>query len=391
MSLINQMLQELEARRSEVNGGESFVQQIRAVPERRRVHPAWWVALSLGIVLSGLLTWLMLRPAAPAPVQEPRAQLPLKLEASMADAIAALPDQPQQAMQETPVSPVPQAVAEPRLPEPDPQVPSATTSTPVAVQVSAPAPVASPTSVSIVSAKGASASLTPETTKAQVATPSGATPVEAVQKQTEPVSASVVINKQVKELTPQQRAENEYRKAINMVQQGRSQDAIAGLEQALQLDPHHAAARQALISVLIGAKRQEEAVRHARHGLELDAAQPGLAMILARLQVDRGELRPAIETLEQTLSHASDRADYHAFLAALLQRDERHRQAVEHYAAALQRTPQNGVWWMGLGISLQAENRSKEALDAFRRARGTNSLSPELQAFVDTRIGQLQQ
>ncbi len=45
---------------------------------------------------------------------------------------------------------------------------------------------------------------------------------------------------------------------------------------------------------------------------------------------------------------------------------------------------------MGLGISLQALNRNTEAQDAFRRAKNSNSLNPELQAFVDQRLRQLQ-
>jgi len=43
-----------------------------------------------------------------------------------------------------------------------------------------------------------------------------------------------------------------------------------------------------------------------------------------------------------------------------------------------------------LGISLQALNRNIEAQDAFRRARSSSTLSPELQAFVDQRLKQLQ-
>lgn len=191
-------------------------------------------------------------------------------------------------------------------------------------------------------------------------------------------------------MTPQQRAENEYRRALGLLQQGRSTDAAAALEQALQLDARHAGARQALVGTLLDARRQDEALRRAREGLALDPAQPGLAMIVARIQLERGEVRAAIESLERGLPHGAERADYQAFLAALLQRDGRHKQAVEHYVLALQRAPDNGVWWMGMGISLQADQRAAEAQEAFRRARASGTLTPELQAFVESRLGQLQ-
>lgn len=365
MSLINQMLQELEARRSEVTGTDMYGQQIRAVPGRRRIHPAWWVALALGIALSGLLAWLVLRPPVSDPARNPGQQLPLKLDIDLNATPAMRQNPPPQAPQPAVVAnAIPEAAVEAPILRPPP------------VQA-VPAPAV----------KEAPAAPVPELAKVVVA----AKPLvaDSVSKQPEAV-APVVISKQVKELTPQQRAENEYRKSIQSLQQGKSVEAASGLERTLHLDPQHAAARQTLIGLLLESKRQDEAVRMAREGLGIDPAQPGLAMILARLQIEKGELRAAIETLERTLPYAAERAEYHAFLAALLQRDERHKQAAERYLLALQRAPQNGVWWMGLGISLQAEQRTNEAQEAFRRAKATNSLSPELLAFVEARLNQLQ-
>jgi MSHA biogenesis protein MshN len=100
-------------------------------------------------------------------------------------------------------------------------------------------------------------------------------------------------------------------------------------------------------------------------------------------------LRPAIATLERTLPHAAAQSGYEAFLAALLQRDEQHRRAVEHYLVALRTAPEAGLWWMGLGISYQALQRQGEALDAFARAKASGSLTAELSTFVDSRLAQL--
>src|SRR5262249_18591835 len=152
---------------------------------------------------------------------------------------------------------------------------------------------------------------------------------------------------------------------------------------ALQADALHAAARQMLVGLMLQTKRTDEAVRLAQEGLTGDPSQFGLAMILARVQVDQGKLQTAIATLNRSLQYAGDRPDYQAFLAALLQRDWHNKEAIEHYLAALGKSPQNGVWWMGLGISLQAEGRLADAKEAFTRAKVTNTLTPELTAFVD--------
>jgi MSHA biogenesis protein MshN len=184
-----------------------------------------------------------------------------------------------------------------------------------------------------------------------------------------------------------QRAEGEYRRALIALQDGRMTETVAALEQALKLDPGHEAARQTLVGLLIEAKRSEEAIRHLQAGLALDARQPALAMLLARLQIERGG--SGIDTLTRTLPYAGNNADYHAFLAGALQREQRHREAAEQYQAALRGAPANGVWWMGLGMSLQAEKRNAEALEAFQRARASGSLSAELLAFVERRLQQL--
>ncbi|TFW05071.1 tetratricopeptide repeat protein, partial [Oxalobacteraceae bacterium OM1] len=199
------------------------------------------------------------------------------------------------------------------------------------------------------------------------------------------------VEKHIKDLSPQQRAENEYRKAVTALQQGHLTEAISGLESTLQIDARHAAARQALIGALVDAGRTDEAIRKAKDALAQDPAQAGVAMVLARLQLEKGELPSAIGTMERSLPYSADRSDYQAFLAALLQRAQRHKEAVEHYFAALRIAPQNGVWWMGTGISLQADGRNAEAREAFKRAKATGSLSPDLSAFVDTRLAQLGQ
>jgi len=43
-----------------------------------------------------------------------------------------------------------------------------------------------------------------------------------------------------------------------------------------------------------------------------------------------------------------------------------------------------------LGMSLQAVNRTADAQEAYRRARGAANIHPELAAFAEQRLKQLQ-
>ncbi|WP_151446309.1 tetratricopeptide repeat protein [Lacisediminimonas profundi] len=182
----------------------------------------------------------------------------------------------------------------------------------------------------------------------------------------------------------------EFDSAVNLLHEGKIDLAIDRLQRLLAAHPQHVRAREVLIATLIDVRRIDEAAGLARDGLALNPAQPKLAMTLARLQLERGELAPAIATLEATKNHAGNQPVYHAFLAALVQRAGRYRDAADHYTIALRTVPQNGVWWMGLGISYQALKQDAEAEQAFRRARAAGGLSPELQTFVGNRLSQLQ-
>jgi MSHA biogenesis protein MshN len=367
MSLINQMLQDLEGRRVGSTAAGGLQGHVRVVTAQRSTsRTIWWFFALAVVLLLAAAAWFVLRTKPVAEIKLQPDFLSLKIAP---DLIAASePIAPASAIEDKPVT------------------------LPAIEAATVPAPALVPVQPNVATVKEI-----PQTVAAPAVTePVPATTPAPKQKTTssEPKTAHVVappanINKEIKELTPQQRAENEYRKATLALQQGKMNEAQGELEQAISLDPAHVAARQALVGVLLENKRQDEAVRRLQDGLNLDPHQSGLAMILARLQLERGELDPAIATLERTLPYAGERADYQAFLAALMQRQSRHKDAIEHFSIALRKNPQNGVWWMGMGISLQAEKRTQEARDAFNQAKATNSLSPDLFAFVEQRLSQL--
>jgi MSHA biogenesis protein MshN len=211
-------------------------------------------------------------------------------------------------------------------------------------------------------------------------TPIPAPPIAA------PTANTTLISKKIEPLTTAQLAENSYRKAVSLMQQGRTEDSISELNQALTLDPHHHEARLTLAGLLIDAKRTSEAERQLQQALALDPAQSDTSMLLARLQADRGGNVEAIKTLQRGLPNAENQADYQALLATLLDRSGQHQAAIEHYLTALRYAPQSGTWWIGLGIALQADGQADKARAAFLRARATNSLNADLSAYVDQQL-----
>ncbi|HYD96061.1 MAG TPA: tetratricopeptide repeat protein [Noviherbaspirillum sp.] len=401
MSLINKVLRELDARRADAPGTGSFAQPVRAVPAPRPKRTVWWGVAAVALMAGGALAWEQFRPAhAPAPAQK-TGQLPLRMDVDLSmeqpgappvspaqpvppEPAAAAVDRPAETAAPVVAVSAPAAPPQALVPPPVPAVPADAGQSKRTPKAAVPKEAVPPAPAPEVSQAAPPAKSTARMPKASVPAPEGR-PSESRSSEAQPA-----ITKQVREMTPQQRAENEYRKAVLAVQQGKAADALPALELTIQLDPQHAAARQVLIGIMLEQNRREDALRIARDGVQLDPGQHGLAMILARLELEKGELHSAIQTLDRSLPYASDRADYLAFLAAVLQRDGQHKRAVDHYLQALQKTPQQGAWWMGLGISLQADRRLAEAQEAFKRAKATNTLSPELLSFVDARLSQLQ-
>jgi len=247
--------------------------------------------------------------------------------------------------------------------------------------------------VEVLNADGASSGLYPLAFKAPpptaqnqtVATSGKAVPPRAMAG----AVAEAGVSKQATQLSLQQQADNEFRRAYQLMREGRNSEAVDGYEAALKLDAGHELARQSLVGLLLEKKRNADAERVLQDGLQNNPRQTGFAMLLARLQVERDALPLALETLQHTLPYAEKLADYQAFVAALLQRQNRHQEAVDYYRKALQLKPQSGVWLMGMGISLRAEQRNTDARDAFKRALETNTLGAELQAFVTQQLKEL--
>lgn len=385
MSLINQMLQDLESRRAAGTELGPVSGDVRALPQRPAATFSW-ARVGIVVLVAVLLGWVVLywigeqQGTSPAPVTavkpvQPPAPLPAAPTPAAATAAATAP---QDAAAAPPLAAAPPPEAAAAKPAPD--------ATEAAARKSAPA------------ARRGETGLKVSTTLS--------VPGEYLERATGPVPAAVVppapplprrkteeppsIEKQMRSVSPGERAENEYRKGAGYFNQGKLSEAFEALRSALQADPGHNAARLLLTGLLLEQKRLDEAQSLLKEGLALNPAHPQLAMRLARLQVERGESPAAADTLQRAAAAAADSAEYRGFHAAVLQRLGRHAEAAREFQAALRLAPQAGLWWMGLGISLEEENRAAEAREAYQKARASGALSPELEQFVGRKLKQLQ-
>ncbi len=395
MSLINQVLLELEKRHAADPGVTSLPPQVRAV--RTLPPPAVrMAAIALILALGAVGAFVYLGDAWP-PGATPRltaAPPPSQIKKQISAPTPATQTATAPALAPALTEPAVQAVLLPpvsRLSEqlsfnPDMGAP--------AVRAAKPKTVARAEKPRAPKSAAASRPAEPGPVTAAVAANSpvaAAAPDSGTATDARPAAAGSPsgIDKQMREMTVQQRAETAFRMGVAQLQDARVSAAEASFREALKEDPMHLGARQALLGLLLDGGRRDEAEQLLRHALELNPRQPRHAMVLARLEVDRGEVGGVINTLVGALPYVRSDPEYYAFLAALLQRDGRHRDAVDYYRTALQSSPGNSVWLMGLGISLRANDQFADAREAFQRAADSKQLNPELQAFVERQLREM--
>ena len=173
-----------------------------------------------------------------------------------------------------------------------------------------------------------------------------------------------------------------------MVNGARLAEATDVLLDVLRQDGGHSASRQLLARLLIDQRRFDEAYAILAEGLALQPAQTGWAMMLARLQVERGDLQAAARTLEGSQQHAAAAggADYLGFAAHVQLRLGHAKTAADLYQAAARAAPAEGRWWLGFGLALEADQRAAEAREMFLRARASGTLNADLSALVDQKL-----
>ncbi len=347
MSLINKMLKDLEARQTGAaprTDARPIFHDLQPTGGERRVRSlAAGSLLVVVIAAGGFFAWQQY-------AQAPRTQL-----AGVATPTAIPP-----AVETVPV------VAD-----------SSATPVPAA---SSPAPVVKPAAAKPEASKPAPAK-TPAAPQ-PVAKPKAAT---ARAPKAEP-EAEARIEKIERTPNPQELAENLYREAARVHAQGNPSEAERLLKTLLVSNPRHTLARERLAGIQLDGGRWTEAQDTLEQGVAQVPQHLPFRYSLARIHLERGNLAEAEKLLDDARRAGHTDAELHAFLAAVHQRASKHGDAIKSYREALTLRPEEGRWWVGLGISLEAQQEAGTARDAYRRALDTGRLPANLARYAEDRI-----
>ena len=216
---------------------------------------------------------------------------------------------------------------------------------------------------------------------------------EAVDVEVADDLAPIKVTKKHHPLNNKQLAEIAYSKGYKLLQQGRMHQGKQFLREALSLYVPHIKAREMLAGIHIKSGHFINAAELLKEGVGVVPDYPLFAQLYARVLLEQKNPQLAIEVLNRGSSSATMSAepDYFALLAATYQRVNNHEKAIDIYLQLVKARPSTGIWWLGLGISLEKLGKNKEALDAYRRAQNTGSLKSGLVKFTNNRVAALKE
>lgn len=163
---------------------------------------------------------------------------------------------------------------------------------------------------------------------------------------------------------------------------GNIEAALALYRQALAKAPTMSQTRLALAAFLRDMRRDSEAMEVLENGYAL-RAQPALAVAAGRLLADQGRREEALDWLVR--GYKSARPVDFALMGALYAHAQRHEEAVAAYRRALAADTSQAGWLLGLGLSLEALGRRDEARGAYRAALERGAFEPEVETFLRDR------
>ncbi len=376
MSVINQMLKDLDRRQQEAEGAAVYVAPMR--------QQGWWMlvltllcTLALGIL--GWRTWIFWQQSQRASLPAAQVEAPRTAPAVAPSAPLAVVVTTQAVSSAAPVAKVPAASAES-----------------TAARVAPSAAEQAPADEAVLADEGnPQEALGDETIPsdeelqpdlyAELAAEQGAEEAPAPAAPRKPG----ILKIETVELSDAELATLAERKATTAMAKGRMEEAQDGYYEVLAHDPHNQGAREQLAGLLYGAGRLTEAAQVLEEGLRLDPAQADLRLLLARVAISGGDRQKALDWLTGYQPDIASNLDYYATWAGLAQELGQPVQASEMYVRLLRQQPDQGRWWLGLGVAEDGQGHRQRALDAYRNAQLHGNLGEASTQWLEQRIGQL--
>jgi MSHA biogenesis protein MshN len=187
--------------------------------------------------------------------------------------------------------------------------------------------------------------------------------------------------------TPYGMAEEAYLDGKWAYERERTNLAVRSLQEALELYPGHLPARETLVKIFEKGGKNGEAMYLLAEGLEIAPDYIVFKKNYARMLSAQGDYDAATKVmLNGGLPAVEEDPEAHVILASLYQRLDESFLAAQTYRNLLVVWPQTGAFWVGLGGALEGQNLQKDAVECYQRALKTENLRKDLLAYAQKRL-----
>jgi len=156
------------------------------------------------------------------------------------------------------------------------------------------------------------------------------------------------------------------------------------LEDVVIITPNDSQTRKKLAALWFGRQAYQDAVNLLSQGIALNGKDSSLRLLKARIHLSQGQASAALNTLKP-LAQLKDE-QYQIMLANTAQQAKHSKAAVQAYKVLIEMKPNAGRWLLGLAVLYDKNSQFSLAKKAYEKALTKNDLSISSEQFVQERI-----
>lgn len=156
------------------------------------------------------------------------------------------------------------------------------------------------------------------------------------------------------------------------------------LEDVVILRPSDSQSRKKLAALWFGRQAYQDAINILSQGIALNGKDSSLREMKARIYISLGRFTAALKTLKPMASLKDEQ--YQVMLANTAQQAQQNEVAVDAYNMLIVMQPEQGRWQLGLAVLYDKNSQFNLASSAYKIALTKNDLSLSSENFIKQRI-----
>ena len=155
-------------------------------------------------------------------------------------------------------------------------------------------------------------------------------------------------------------------------------------EEILIIEPEHKQARKKLAALWFGRQAYQQAINLLSQGIVIDRLDSEMRLMKAQIQLKQGQQEAAYNTLKPLAS--IEQEEYQVMLANIAQQIEQYDSAIKAYKVLIKMQPYSGRWHLGLAIVYDKNSQFSLALNEYKLALTKADLSASSTKFAQQRM-----